>query len=227
MCGRFALRRLPQQLLLDLKIDDVPLLEPRYNVAPTQNVAVVRESDGRRTLDMLRWGLIPAWADDPKVGARMINARSETVDTKSAFKMAFTRRRCLVLADGYYEWEAIGKRKQPYLIAIQQDRPFCMAGLWERWHGNTTARLDQPLESCTVITTESNDATADIHDRMPVILNLEESNQWLNPTTEATALKQLLHPYPQPDMTITKVSPYVNNANHEGPACTEVVRELF
>ncbi|MEM8677865.1 MAG: SOS response-associated peptidase [Planctomycetota bacterium] len=225
MCGRFALRRLPQQMLLDLKIEDPPDWEPRYNVAPTQTVAIVRERNAARELALVHWGLLPPWAEDPRAGARMINARGETVDTKPAFREAFQRRRCLVLADGYYEWEAIGRRKQPYLIALPADQPFAMAGLWERWYGQGEAKLDPPLESCTIITTEANAQTSGVHDRMPVILDDQARARWLADDS-AAAHQSLLKPW-EGEMTVTKVHDYVNNARHEGPACVEVLRELF
>lgn len=228
MCGRFALRRLPQQMLLDLRADDVPALEPRFNVAPTQDVAVVRTVHQRREVAMLHWGLIPAWADDPKIGARMINARCETVHCKPAFKRAFERRRCLVLADGYYEWERIGSRKQPYLITLEDERPFCMAGLWERWYGHGSAKLEMPLESCTIITTDANPQIASLHERMPVILDEPDWDCWLDPNVTGTnTLRPRLAPYAGDDMSMRKVSTYVNNAHHEGDACVQVQRELF
>ena len=142
---------------------------PRFNIAPTQSVAVVRQSGGKETrqLCLLRWGLIPAWAKDPSIGARLINARAETVAEKPAFRSAFKSRRCLIPADGYYEWKKTGSRKQPYYLRLQDERPFALAGLWDRWNGGGK---DAPLETCTIITTEANEITCPIHDRMPAIL---------------------------------------------------------
>ena len=215
-------------MLLDLKVDPIPSLEPRYNVAPTQEVAVVRQRGDARELVQVVWGLVPPWAEDPRAGARMINARCETVDTKPAFKDAFVRRRCLVLADGYYEWETIGRRKQPYLIALPDDQPFAMAGLWERWYGRGAGKLEQPLESCTIITTDANEATSGVHDRMPAILEADAWNAWLEEDAATPKeRKALLRPFDRQPMTVTKVHDYVNNARHEGPACVEVLRELF
>ena len=159
---------LVQQFLLD----SGPELPLRYNIAPTQQVAVVRKTAElpQRHLVQLKWGLIPSWAKDAKMGARMINARGETVAEKPSFRAAFKRRRCLVLADGYYEWQKSGSKKQPMYITLTNERPFAFAGLWEYWDGAG----DGPIESCTVMTTTSNDLTSNIHDRMPVILGEDD-----------------------------------------------------
>ena len=207
-------------------------LHPRYNIAPTQEVPVVRlDSDsGDRKLSLVRWGLVPSWAKDPSIGNRMINARSETVAEKPSFRSAFRRRRCLVVADGYYEWKKTEDGKQPYHIRMQDERPFAMAGLWETWHG-PPADGDAPqpasagFESCTVITTQSNEVTAPIHDRMPVILHEQDWPRWLDVETDwpKNQLLKLLEPWNGDDLTMQIVSKHVNNPRHEGAECLQLV----
>jgi putative SOS response-associated peptidase YedK len=229
MCGRFTLRTPTPVLLARFRLDTMPELAPRYNIAPTQLAPTVRVTvDAEREWAPLHWGLIPSWAKDPKIGSRMINARAETVAEKPAFRRAFRKRRCLVVADGYYEWRKVGREKQPHYIRMQDEQPFAMAGLWERWRGSAAARLDEPLDSCTVITTESNELTKDIHDRMPVILPEQHWDVWLDPELEeVTALQPLLQPYASAAMKMDLVSKYVNNARHEDARCIELQRELF
>jgi putative SOS response-associated peptidase YedK len=174
-------------------LPEVPDLLPRFNIAPGQSVAVVREMPQAqdRQLAYLRWGLIPAWADDPSIGDRLANARSKTVATKPSFRRAFRSRRCLVVADGFYEWQKINGRKHPYFVGLQSDRPFGLAGLWERWekHG-------EPVESCTILTTEANELMLPIHERMPVIIPPEQYGLWLDPRCQDTEkLAKLLRPY--------------------------------
>ena len=202
-------------------------LEPRYNIAPTQDVAVIRHDPrGRHELSLMRWGLVPFWAKDLAMGNRMINARSETVAEKPSFRNAFQRRRCLIPADGYYEWLTEGKKKQPYWIRMSDERPFAMAGLWERW--KDPSGLQPPLESCTVLTTEANQLTCEIHDRMPVILDSDHWDMWMdNEFHDTTWLNELLKPYPSDEMKMDAVNPFVNNARHEGPECIEIQRQLF
>jgi putative SOS response-associated peptidase YedK len=172
MCGRINQRSNLALVVSRFQVASSGLVQLpiRYNVAPTQDVAAVRLVDGQRQLALLRWGLIPSWAKDAKIGASTINARADSVATKPAFRAAYKRRRCLVLADGYYEWLRAGKSKQPYLYEIDGGQPFAFAGLWETWRG--TAGLDSPpLESCTILTTEANELAQQVHDRMPVILD--------------------------------------------------------
>src|SRR5881394_3747162 len=149
MCGRFTLATPAKSLQKHFQLDAVPELPFRYNIAPTQNVAAVRVGRLGRALSLLRWGLIPHWADDPKIGYRLINARADTVASKPSFRSAFKQRRCLIAADGYYEWQKQDGAKQPYLIRREDGQPFAFAGLWEHWQG-----VDQEIESCTIITTE-------------------------------------------------------------------------
>jgi putative SOS response-associated peptidase YedK len=171
MCGRFTLRASPRLIAEQFDLFNMPELKPRYNVAPSQSVAVVRQqpdAEGRE-LALLKWGLIPAWAADAKIGNRMANAHSETAASKPSFRSAFKRRRCLVVADGFYEWQKVGSKKQPHFIRLRDDRPFGIAGLWERWD-----KQGEPIESCTLLTTEPNELMKPIHDRMPVIIPAEK-----------------------------------------------------
>ena len=221
MCGRFTLRA-PTSAIVDhfALLGEVPLLTPRYNIAPTQPVAVVR-LDGRaaaprRELTALQWGLIPHWAKDPSIGARMINARAETVAEKPAYKAAFRRRRCLVPADGFYEWRKDGNRKQPYFISLHDDRLFAFAGLWESWEGADHSHI----ESCTLLTTEPNEVIRPIHDRMPVILSRNAYDLWLDPAVQdAARLTPLLCPCLADVMQARAVGTLVNSPRNDSPAC--------
>jgi putative SOS response-associated peptidase YedK len=210
MCGRFTLRT-PQSVLVPEFMAEFPVIVPRYNIAPTQETVVVRlDEDGQRVAVPMKWGLIPSWAKDAKIAASLINARGETVAEKPAFRAAFKRRRCLIPADGYYEWLREGKQKLPHLYQIEQGKPFAFAGLWERWND---------IETFTVVTTSANDLAAKVHDRMPVILSKLDRERWLEPSAEPAELTKLIEPYPAADMTDTPVSTHVNNARHEGPEC--------
>jgi len=219
MCGRFTLRASSRAVAQEFGLADQPELFPHFNVAPTQQVAVVRQraDDGGKELAFLRWGLIPAWADDPSIGNRLINARSETAATKPSFRRAFRSRRCLVVADGYYEWQKVDGRKQPYFIGLQGDRPFGLAGLWERWekHG-------EPVESCTILTTDANELMQPIHERMPVIVPADQYDLWLDPRFGDTVkLGKLLRPYSSKEMVSYWVSTLVNNPRNDVPQCVE------
>jgi putative SOS response-associated peptidase YedK len=191
----------------------------RYNIAPTQPVAAIRqpEAASERELVLLKWGLVPPWADDPSIGSRMINARAETVAQKPSFRTAFKKRRCLILADGYYEWQKRDARKQPYLIHRRDDRPFAFAGLWEQWRGDSE---EAPLESCTIITTDANDATRHVHDRMPVILDAGDYDRWLDPAIhDRSQLEPLLAPCGAEDLVAVPVSTHVNNPRNDDSRC--------
>jgi putative SOS response-associated peptidase YedK len=203
---------------------EMPPFTPRFNIAPTQPVPVVRCSpenrDSEREFVWLRWGLIPSWAKDPAIGNRMINARAETVAQKPSYRAAFRRRRCLVVADGFYEWQRAGRQKQPYFIRMRDDRPFAFAGLWEAWEGADHSAL----ETCTLLTTEPNELMQPIHNRMPVILAADAYEQWLDPAgQEADSLSRLLGPYPPDEMVAYPVSTYVNSPTHDGARCIERV----
>ena len=165
MCGRYLITTPVEAIRQIFKVDQRPNLAARYNVAPTQSVPIIRRNEDGRELVMARWGLVPFWAKDLKIGARMINARAETVAEKPAFRDAFRRRRCLVIADGFYEWRKVDGGKQPYLIRLKGAAPFAFAGLWERW---TDKESDERIESCTIIVTEANALIAPIHDRMQI-----------------------------------------------------------
>lgn len=236
MCGRYTLRTplnvLAQQFLFEL--GDLPAglsLAPRYNIAPTQTVAAVRklEAGAPRQLALLHWGLIPSWAKDAKLAASTINARGESVAEKPAFRAAFTRRRCLILADGYFEWKAVGKKKLPIWYRLQDERPFAFAGLWERWRGPSgTPDEAPPLESCTIITTAANALSAELHDRMPVILHPVDYDLWLDPAfADKPRLQALLTAYPAEEMKAEPVNPRVNSVRNDDPECLVPEPELF
>jgi putative SOS response-associated peptidase YedK len=186
----------------------------RYNVAPTQPVSVVLERDSRRLVETQRWGLIPAWADGPMPRNPMINARAETVDRTPAYRVAFLRRRCIVPADGFYEWLRQGSRRQPYLIRRSDRALLALAGLWSIWPDPVSGEW---LRSCAVITTQANDLLGTLHDRMPVILEPEDWAAWLDPRrTDPSPLWDLLHPAASDGFELVPVSSRVNNANNEG-----------
>ncbi len=218
MCGRFTLFTPWEQLTLAFPwIEGTYEGRPRYNIAPSQDVAVVPNLEEKR-VQLFHWGLIPHWAKDPKIGYRMINARSETLAQKPSFRTAFRRRRCLVLADGFYEWRKVEgqKRKTPYLIRLKSGEPFAFAGLWERWNSPDGSEL----YSCTVITTRPNELVAPIHNRMPVILHPEAHLRWLDPAErKPDELAPLLLPFPAADMTAYPVSTLVNSPSNDVPAC--------
>lgn len=218
MCGRFTLT-VSGRVLADLfDVPEVVELEPRYNIAPTQQVPIVRATDdGSRALVQVRWGLVPFWTKDPSIGARMINARGETVTSKPAFRSAVKNRRCLIAADGFYEWKKTGAGKQPYLIRFADRRAFAFAGLWERWRKSEDA---EPLDSCTIITTTPNELVRDLHDRMPVILTPSSYDDWLKPRPlSAAALEAMLSPHPAEGMEAFPVSRHVNSPAHDDPEC--------
>ena len=224
MCGRFTLRAPASVVAAQFGLFEMPPFTPRFNIAPTQPVAVVRcapsAAETERELVWLRWGLIPGWAKDPAIGNKMINARSETVAEKPAFRAGFRRRRCLVVADGFYEWARGGKPRQPYFIRMRDDRPFAFAGLWESWQSAD----EGPIESCTLLTTEPNELLEPIHNRMPVILGEGDYGQWLDPALQRPdALKPLLRSFPADGMTAEKVSTHVNSPAHDDARCIEGV----
>ena len=222
MCGRFSQTASPEAIAQQFELTDPPLFTPRYNVAPSQPLAAIRIDPDRatRTLVMLRWGLIPSWAKDPKIGFQCINAKAETVAEKPSFRSAFKKRRCLIVATGFYEWQVQGRSKQPMWIGLRSKRPFAFAGLWEHWK----PAEGEPLETCTIITTEPNDLMAPIHNRMPVILAPTSYDQWLDPHfQQIEPLQVLLRPYPSEELTAYPVSTVVNNPRHDVPQCLEPV----
>ena len=212
MCGRFV-RKQPSAVYAELfGVDAVPG-DASYNVAPTQPVAVVRLAGDRREAVLLRWGLIPFWSKDGKQS--FINARADSVLEKPAFRNSIKKRRCLVLADGYYEWKTVGKAKQPYYFHRRDDRPFAFAGLWDTWKGP-----DGPVESCAIITTDANELSRPIHDRMPVILPQAACSAWLEPKSDDLAeLAELLKPFPSDELECYEVGQLVNNVKNNRPEC--------
>ena len=217
MCGRYLLFATSKEIAEFLGVKDVPEIEPRYNIAPTQTAPVVVQDDNQRQLRMMKWGFIPSWSKDPNIGYKTINARSETVAAKQTFRAAIKKRHCLVPASGFYEWRAVGKRKLPTLFRPASGL-FAFAGLWETWAGSGS-----PLDTFTILTTTANESVEPTHDRMPVIIDRADYGTWLDATKSADG--QLLRPYPVEAMTATAVATWVNDARHEGEQCIEPINE--
>jgi len=217
MCGRFTLSQSTDVIASAFNLTQIPPLELRYNIAPTQPIpAILSVPKQGNELQMLRWGLIPSWAKDLSIGAKLINARAETVSEKPSFKSAFKRRRCLIIADGFYEWQRQEGKKQPYYFRVQNSQLFAFAGLWEHWQSPD----EQIINSCTILTTEANDLLRPIHDRMPVILDPKSYDLWLDSEVQNPELLQpLLHPYQANLMTSFAVSSKVNNPRNNTPEC--------
>ncbi len=225
MCGRYTLLASPEELsrifrLPPEEVQRVFDVGPRYNIAPTDRVAAVRlGGDFQREPVMLKWGLIPHWAREASFGARTINARAETVASKPAFRDSFRERRCLVLANGFYEWQRAGGHKQPYYIRMSDGSPFAFAGLWDRWQG-----LGQVVDSCTIITTQPNAIARPIHDRMPAILDAGQHDAWLDANiSDVGQLSELLRPFPPDQMIARQVSTLVNKPANDLPECIEPI----
>lgn len=209
MCGRFTLKK-PGRIRPDGFNYALGELTPRYNIAPSQEVLTIVECASQREATFLQWGLIPSWSQDAK---GLINARVETIEEKRSFSESFRRRRCLILADGFYEWERIGKISQPYYFEMNDSAPFAFAGVWDHWR-----RDDRSITSCAIITTTANELLAKIHHRMPVILGTESYDLWLREDSRSADLKELLLPFPAKQMRSHAVGYDVNDANvdHEG-----------
>jgi putative SOS response-associated peptidase YedK len=236
MCGRFLLTTPAEALRQAFGFVEQPNLAPRYNIAPTQDVAVIRQRKdppGQRTLQLLRWGLVPSWAASLVGGAKMINARAETIMAKPAFRNAFARRRCLVPADGFYEWRPGDATKQPYLIRARDGAPLAFAGLWERWSPRDASAATQPgrdgsgeraayVDSFTIVTTEANAALAPLHHRMPVILAPADYARWLDPAADPAGLLALLRPADDARLHYFPVDRRVNNVRNDD---AELIRE--
>lgn len=220
MCGRFAIFSPVQQLIAAFGLSAAPdELPPRYNAAPGQRLPVVVASGAERRCGLMRWGLVPSWADDPEIGKRMINARAETLSEKPSFKNALRRRRCLVPADGFYEWKKSGGAKVPHYLALRAGGPMALAGLWERWDG-----ADAPLYTFTIVTTAPNAVVAALHRRMPVILARECWDRWLgDPPPAPEELSELLGPAPDDWLQAHPVSRAVNSPAADGPELIEPV----
>jgi putative SOS response-associated peptidase YedK len=222
MCGRFALISNSEQLaenygLIETEIAALPPSVPRYNIAPTQPVAAIRlnANSKKRELTFFQWGLVPSWAKDIKMGSRLINARSETVAEKPSFRTAFKRRRCVIPADGFFEWQQLQNRKQPLYIHAVDGKPFSFAGLWEVWR---TVDGDE-LQTCTILTTTPNELMTPIHNRMPVIIEPEDIDMWLEPGDAPDQAMHLFRPYPAEKMAAYPVSTFVNNPRNDAQQC--------
>ena len=220
MCGRYSLIADLGELARRFEFDgDWLTFDSSYNIAPTQEVLTVVGGESRRA-GYMRWGLIPSWAKDPSIGSRMINARAETVAEKHAFRTALRRRRCLVLADGFYEWQKSGSRRRPMRVVMRSGEPFAFAGLWETWRDPE----GKVVPSCTILTTEANDLLRPIHDRMPVILSRDDEDFWLDGgASDPAALADVLKPYPANEMEAYEVSSLVNSHANDGPEVIEPV----
>jgi putative SOS response-associated peptidase YedK len=221
MCGRMTQQTSPSDVarIFDAELRDEEAVPARFNCAPTDPLTVVLQRDDGRVVERYRWGLIPAWSSDPRDGARMINARAETVATSPAFRTAFRRRRCLIPADGFYEWRRGEGRPQPWYIRLSDGDPMAMAGLWSLWRDPATGGW---VPSCSVVTTEASEQVAPLHDRMPVILGSDAWMPWLDPTERDTAfLHSLLVPLPDGALDLYPVSSRVNSVRNDGPDLIE------
>ncbi|MDA0832982.1 MAG: SOS response-associated peptidase [Planctomycetota bacterium] len=225
MCGRFTLNATPEQIAETFGLSIRPEWSPRYNIAPTQLIPIVRvtTANAAREWQMVHWGLLPSWSRDRTRAASLINARSETVAEKPSFREAFRHRRCLIPASGFYEWETIDKKtKQPYLIARGEQSLFAFAGLWERW----ISPEQEVVETCTILTTAADEAIKHLHERMPIIMEPEHYEEWLDPQLESMArAEELLRPTQPAEWKWRQVSTAVNNARTEGPICLEPPRD--
>lgn len=216
MCGRYTLRTPPRDVA---RLFDLPTsieYEARYNIAPSQKVLAIRQrgNAGPREAAWLNWGLIPFWAKDPSIANRLINARSESAAEKPAFRAALVERRCLIPADGFYEWKKEGKRRIPHFISLQSEEPYAYAGLWERWNSPTG-----PIETCTILTTRANELLAPLHERMPVILDRHDFAEWLDPRRRPEELAHLFEPFPASRLELRPVSSTVNSPRNESAEC--------
>lgn len=223
MCGRYSLT-LQGKKIVHGELNEVAIqlrtLAPRFNIAPGQTAPVIRMEDGRPRVTNLRWGLIPSWAKDPKIAWQCVNARSETVSSKPAFRSAFRKRRCLIPATGFFEWQSVNGKKQPWHFFRPEGDLIEFAGLWETW---TPPGETAPIETFAICTTAPNRVAAPIHDRMPVILSEESANAWLDPASPAESLGAVMVPAPDDLLACYRVSPVVSNARNDVPECVEPV----
>jgi putative SOS response-associated peptidase YedK len=226
MCGRFTLTRPNTEIAEEFGLPEVPGWRPRYNVAPTQQVLAVRKMEAGRVAALLRWGLVPPWSASLAGAALLINARAETVAQKPAFRAALKKRRCLIPADGFYEWKTDGRNKLPHLFSLIDGGLLALAGLWEAWEKD-----GERVESVCLLTTEANEVVQAAHDRMPVILPPEARKLWLDPVCDLGVVQSLLCPYPASAMQCRRVGAAVNSVRNEGPECLEapapIQRSLF
>jgi len=219
MCGRFVLTATPEELAALFGYLDGDWFPPRYNIAPTQPIAAIRLGRGARRFALVRWGLVPAWVEDPRTFSLLINARAEGLATRPAFKAAFQYRRCLVPATGFYEWRrGAGRQRQPYLVRRRDRQPMALAGLWETWLGRDGSEID----SACIVTTDANQVVSSIHDRMPVILDPDGWERWLDSTAHpAGSVQELLRPAPDDLLEAVPVDPRGNKAENDDPALLE------
>lgn len=226
MCGRYTLVTFREQLAEEFELYEVELMRPRYNIAPTQTLPVIRvlSNDERRQLNELRWGLVPKWAKDPSIGSRMINARSEEAATKPSFRVPLRRQRCLVPSTGFFEWKLVGDegsrrpKKQPYYIHRRDERVFAFAGLWDRWQGSDGCIV----ESYAILTTEPNELMRPLHKRMPVIVRPDDYALWLDPKMQdADRLRHLFSPFPSAELVACPVGTRVNSPAHDDTTCIQ------
>lgn len=223
MCGRFTLKTPAPRLAEFFVVPSFPTLSPRYNIAPTQLVVCVRAVDGGtgREAANLKWGLIPSWAKDASIGSRMINARSETAAEKPSFRSAFQRRRCIIPADGFYEWQKLAdRRRQPWFIHLPEEAPFGFAGLWESWKSKDSGEV---VASCTILTTQASEDLQELHERMPVILPPEAHAAWLSSEASPGQLQSLMVPLPKGTLLRHPVATSVNKVAHDQPDCVTPV----
>jgi len=220
MCGRYTIIASPEALRALFRYEEQPNFPPRYNVAPTQPIAIVRLVDGKRHFALVRWGLLPSWVKDPKTFTLLINARGETAAEKPAFRAAMKRRRCLIPADGFYEWQAVGNRKRPFYVRAKSGAPLAFAGLWETWTGPN----GEELETAAIVTTRANRTLSPIHDRMPVIVPPEAFDLWLDgATVDATTAAALIAPAPEDLLVAYEISTAVNRTANDNPKLLEPV----
>jgi putative SOS response-associated peptidase YedK len=215
MCGRYTLRSRSNAKFYGVPASELPFLVPRYNIAPSQDVPVIIERGAARELALFQWGLIPSWSKEPK---GFINARAETLEEKSSFSESLQRRRCLILADGFFEWARRGRSKQPYFFQMKDESPFAFAGIWDKWE-----RDDVSITSCAIITTTPNELLATIHDRMPVILGADTSERWLCSDSGPAELKEMLVPFPGSEMKRFPVSSQVNHPRNDEAQLVEPI----
>jgi putative SOS response-associated peptidase YedK len=220
MCGRYTVTAAPEVLRALFRYEEQPNFPPRYNVAPTQPIAIVRLVEGKRHFALVRWGLLPSWVKDPKTFTLLINARGESATEKPAFRAAMKRRRCLIPADGFYEWQATGDRKRPFYVRAKSGAPLAFAGLWETWEGPN----GEELETAAIVTTSANHTLKPIHDRMPVIVPPEAFDLWLNCTdVDAKTAEALVQPAPDGLLEAYEISTAVNRTGNDNPKLLEPV----
>ncbi len=219
MCGRFALWTPPGVITRYFKVSVAPDIQPRYNVAPGQQIlAICQTVDAQRMPAMLKWGLIPSWAKEESIGYKMINVREESVKVKPGFKLAYKFRRCLVPVSGFYEWQKEGSGKQPYLIRLSGSDLFALAGIWESWKKPAS---DERIESCAILTTSANGVISRVHDRMPVIIRPDDIDLWLDANSSIHRIEALMRPYDDRDMVCHRVGRAVNNVKNDDPSLIE------